>query len=272
MRSLGRSARSVAAIALAGALLLGALALAGCGSVRRPLGLIEAPPASPSARAADYARAVNLKRRDLPYFKAEDEDEADRHPRRERRSERRLERCIGITDDGEEPLADVSSPSFSAVSPPAYLSIQSSVEVEPDLKGAARGVRLMRSAKVAGCLRRVYIPALEALGSGAVEINKVSISRLRPPLPGVRLSYGYRVDALATVTTPTGELTAYRPAVEAPQSRTLPMHLDLLSFIVGPASVQLTATAMPTPASRILERNLLRRLHARAVALRGTLR
>jgi hypothetical protein len=264
MQSL-RISSTIAGVSL---LLIGACALVGCGSVRSPLGLMRAPAPPPSVRAAEYARAVNLKPADLPYFEAQDDDETDPHPARERRLERKVESCIGIDENDEaEPLASVSSPSFSATSPPAYLSIQSTVEVEPDLRGAARAVQLMRGDKVEGCLRRVYIPGLEGLEPSGVELRRVSISRLRPPLPGVSLSYGYRIDALATVSAPTAQLSAYRPVDEAPQSMTLPMHLDLLSFIVGPASVSLSATAMPTPASRILERNLLIRLHSRAVAL-----
>ncbi len=262
-----RSLRILSPLALVCLLALGAFALGGCGSVRRPLALMREPVASPSVRAAAYARAVNLKQADLPYFEAQEEEQSARDRRRERIRGREFERCVGAEDEGDRTLAEASSPDFTATSPPGYLSIQSSVAVAPSSRGAARAVRLMRSSRVENCMRQVYVPGLEELEPDGVEIRHVSFSRLRPPLPGVKLSFGFRMDAITVVSSPTAQLSAYRPAVEAPRTVTLPMHIDLFSFIVGPASIELTATAMPTPAARVLERNLLRRLHSRAVAL-----
>ena len=47
-------------------------------------------------------------------------------------------------------------------------------------------------------------------------------------------------------------------------ARTLKVYVDILGFAVGPVEVTLTATGIPAPVSKNLERNLLGVLHERA--------
>ncbi len=261
-----RPLRPLAAVVATGALCL--FATAGCGTVDAPVGAFDKPPVSASVQAADYARSVNLRASDVPYLEPQ-ADDRDGPSRRERRSEREFERCLGLEGQGEDkPLAEDESPEFAATTPGAYLSIQSSVEVQRDMRGAAKAVRILRGRRVADCMRRVYVPVIEGLGSGNTEVSRVSIRRLRPPLPGVDLSFGFRLSAITTVHPDLSQSVAYRPSADPLESHAVPIHIDLLDFLVGTAQITLTVNAAPTPASRALERNLLTKMHERALANR----
>jgi hypothetical protein len=212
-------------------------------------------------RASDYARAVNLHASDVPYFEPiPDEEEED--PEEARRRDRELMRCVGIEED-PDPLAEVKSPEFGTDSPGELLRVASTVEVGTDAERAVRELRLIRSRRAQRCLQRVYASAIEEEQSSTTELSDVSVSRLSPP-PGIEDAVGYRFSASATVHRSTSELTAYRRAAEPDASVIVKVYVDFIGFLVGPASVSLTATGAPTPVSRTLEHNLLRVLHERA--------
>jgi hypothetical protein len=213
-------------------------------------------------RASDYARAVNLHASDVPYFEPiPDEEEED--PEEERRHDRELMRCVGAEED-PEPLAEVKSPEFGTDSPGELLRVASTVEVGADAERAARELKLIRSRRAEHCLQRVYASAIEEEESSTAEVSDASVSRVRFPAPDIEDGFAYRFSASVTVHRSTSELTAYRPAAEPDASLTVKVYLDIIGFVVGPASVSLTATGVPTPVSRTLEHNLLRVLHERA--------
>ena len=87
---------------------------------------------------------------------------------------------------------------------------------------------------------------------------------MRFPAPGIEGGFAYRFTALVTVHAPTSQLSGYRPSAEAASSQTVKVYVDILGFAVGPVEVTLTATGLPSPVSRNLERNLLGVLHERA--------
>lgn len=245
---------TVVAICLAG------LAGLACGSDEGSSG--PSAEALAKVRASDYARAVNLHASDVPYFEPiPDEDEED--PEEARKHERELMKCVGVDED-PEPLAEVKSPEFGTDSPGELLRVASTVEVGADAERAARELRLVRSRRAEGCLQRVYAPVIEEEESSTAEVSDVSVSRLRFPAPDIEDGFAYRFAASVTVHRSTSELTAYRPAAEPDVSQTVRIYVDLLGFVVGPASVSLTATGAPAPVSRTLEHNLLRVLHERA--------
>lgn len=216
-------------------------------------------------RASDYARAVNLRASDVPYFEPiPDEDEED--PEEARKHDRELMRCVGVEED-PEPLAEVKSPEFGTDSPGELLRVASTVEVGADAERAARELKLIRSRRAERCLQRVYASAIEEEESSTAEVSDVSVSRVRFPAADIEDGFAYRFAASVTVHRSTSELTAYRPAAEPNASLTVRIYLDILGFVVGPASVSLTATGVPTPVSRTLEHNLLRVLHERATEL-----
>jgi len=213
-------------------------------------------------RASDYARAVNLRASDVPYFEPIPDDEEE-DPKEVRKHDRELMECVGV-EDGPEPLAEVKSPEFGTDSPGELLRVASSVEVGADADRAMGELRLIRSRRAEHCLRRVYASAIEEEESSTAEVRDVSVSRARFPAADIEDGFAYRFSASVTVHPSTSELTAYRPAAEPNASVTVRIYVDTIGFVVGPASVSLTATGVPTPVSRTLEHNLLRVLHERA--------
>jgi hypothetical protein len=213
-------------------------------------------------RASDYARAVNLHASDVPYFEPiPDSEEED--PTEARKHDRELMKCVGVEED-PEPLAEVKSPEFGTDSPGELLRVASAVEVGADAKRAAKELKLIRSRRAEHCLQRVYASAIEEEESSTAEVRDVSVSRVRFPAPDIEDGFAYRFTASVTVHPSTSELTAYRPAAEPNASVTVRIYVDIIGFVVGPTSVSLTATGVPTPVSRTLEHNLLRVLHERA--------
>jgi hypothetical protein len=212
-------------------------------------------------RAADYARAVNLRASDVPYFESiPDEDEEDR--KEAERRDRELMSCVGVEEE-PDPLAEVKSPEFGTDAPGELLRVGSTVEVGADAEQAMRELRLIRSRRAERCLRRVYVSAIEEEESSTAEVSDVSLARVRFPAPDVEDGFAYRFSASVTVHRSTSELSAYRSAAE-PASLTVKVYVDILGFVVGPTSVSLTATGAPAPVGRALERNLLGVLHERA--------
>ena len=88
------------------------------------------------------------------------------------------------------------------------------------------------------------------------------MSASRPPRSGI--GFAYRFTASVAVHAPTSQLSAYRPAADPKSAGTLKVYVDILGFAVGPVEVTLTATGIPAPVSKNLERNLLGVLHERA--------
>src|SRR5262249_41931470 len=129
----------------------------------------------------------------------------------------------------------------------------------------ARRAALYRSWRVRSCLQRVIAPAIEEQGSAGAEIEGVSISWRRPPLPGLAWSFGYRIKASVSLPGGTTQLAAYHPGFRpADEPATVPLYLDLLGFHLGRAEVTLVAVGAPTPVSEVLEGNVLRVLRDRA--------
>jgi hypothetical protein len=213
-------------------------------------------------RASDYARAVNLHASDVPYFGPIPDDEEE-DPKEARKHDRELMRCVGVEED-QEPLAEVKSPEFGTDSPGELLRVASTVEVGADAERAAQELKLIRSRRAEHCLQRVYASAIEEEESSTAGVSDVSVSRFRFPAADIEDGFAYRFAASVTVHRSTSELSAYRPAAEPDASVTVRIYVDIIGFVAGPASVSLTATGVPTPVSRTLERNLLRLLHQRA--------
>jgi hypothetical protein len=212
-------------------------------------------------RAAEYARDVNLRASDVPYFEPKPDEEED--PQERRRQDRELLKCIGAKDP-DDPVAKVESPTYGTESPGEVLNVASSVEVVLAAEEAARQLKLIRSRRAERCLQSVYVSALEEDESSTAEVRDAAVTRMRFPDPEIEDGFAYRFTATVTVHAPTSQLSAYRPAAETKASQTLKAYVDILGFAVGRVEVTLTATGIPAPVSKNLERNLLGLLHDRA--------
>jgi hypothetical protein len=238
----------------------------GCGGESADSGSGASAEALAKVRASDYARAVNLRASDVPYFEpVPDDEEEDEEESRKR--DRELERCVGAREV-EDPLTEVKSATFGTQSPGELLQVSSEVEVVADAEEAARQLRLLRSRRAERCLQRIYVSALEEEDSSTAEVSNASLSHL--PFPSAEISGGFafRFSASVTVYGSSSQLTAYRPdaqgVVEQAAKSTVKVYVDILGFVVGPAEVTLSATGAPAPVSRNLESSLLRVLHERA--------
>jgi hypothetical protein len=247
------------------AISLAAIAGLGCGSDGGDGGDGPSTEALAKVRASDYARAVNLRASDVPYFEPIPDEEED--PKEKRKHDRELMECVGVEED-PDPLAEVESPEFGTEAPGEVLQVGSTVEVGADAEQAARELRVIRGPRAARCLQRVYVSVIEEEDSSTAEVRNVSVSRLRFPAPDIEDGFAYRFAASVDVHPSTSELSAYRPAAEPAAPLTVKVYVDILGFVVGPASVSLTASGAPAPVSRTLEHNLLRVLHERATERR----
>jgi len=91
--------------------------------------------------AADFARGVNLRASDVPYFEPQP-DEGEEDPRQRHRQEQELLKCIGVKES-DDSLADVESPTYGTESPGELLNVASSVEVVLGAEEAAATLRAL---------------------------------------------------------------------------------------------------------------------------------
>ena len=201
-----RAPASILAVALAAAVGLG------CGAGDSTDGTSGASAeALARVRAAEFARGVNLRASDVPYFEVQPDEEED--PREKRRQDRELQKCIGV-GDAEESLATVDSPTYGTESPGEFLDVASSVDIVGGAGEAARQLRFVRSRRAESCMQSVYAGALRQDESSTAEVRGASVARVRFPAPGIQDSFAYRFTASVTVHAPTSQLSAYRPAAE----------------------------------------------------------
>lgn len=218
-------------------------------------------------QAVALAKAVNLRADDVPYFEERQVGpESEEDEERQRRLKRDFGRCLGGIDLSTHMVYE-ESPAFLNPADGEFLSVVSAVEVVPDAGLARRRANAYRSRRGMECFRRMLIPLLEEEGSNEVEVGKATISRLSLQAPEIEGGIlGYRISTTATITGADSQLTAYgRPTEVATPRQTVPIFIDFLGFVVGPAEVNLVTNGVPAPVSENFERNLLSVLHERAV-------
>jgi hypothetical protein len=218
-------------------------------------------------QAVAFAKAVNLRADDVPYFEERPvEPESEEDEERERRLKRDFGRCLGGIDLSAHMVYE-ESPAFLNSAGAEYLSVQSSVEVAPDAALARRRIDAYRTGRGKDCFRRTLTPLLEEEGSNEVEVGRTTVSRLSLKAPEIRGGIlAYRVSTTATITGADSQLTAYGPRAEvATPRRSFPVFIDFLGFTVGPAEVSLFMNGAPAPVSENFERNLLSVLPERAI-------
>jgi len=265
-------------LSLLAALLTGA-AIAGCGgggSLGDLDGFEEADRSAPvpagwgwlitEADAERLARSINLRLADVPYFEQMPDDDEGRDVE-DRRLERRFRRCVHLAGPEVETVVERSSSIFGASGGGGFLTVQSQVEVMPTAYVAREQARLLRRPRALACLDRIYSPAFERDSSRA-DVGSVGISRLPVPEPGPADAVGLRISARISVSPEPSRLVSLS-STTASTVRTVPVDIDILTFVVGHADVSLIATGAPDPVSRHLEGNLLRLLHDRALEASG---
>lgn len=217
------------------------------------------PPAgkSPShERALAFAQAVNLTADDVPGFTAKIKHDSD--SAREKKLGRELAQCTGATglSSGEQTfpgegkaVADESSKDFELKHGVIDFSVSSGVSVQSSAAGARKGLQAIRSAHVRKCFSH-YLQLLFAGQhvQGATP-GPVSIQSGTPPAPGTSGGFGWRITASFTI-----------------RGIKVPIYLDFLGFVDGPAEVTLLSSGLLRPFPAEVQQHLFATLLARAKA------
>jgi hypothetical protein len=196
--------------------------------------------------ALAYAHAVNLTATDVPGFSVSSKHERD--TAEEKQLEHQMLRCAGNLTAGKG-LAEVSSPNYALKRGILDLGVSSEVGVAPTPALATRELASIRSAHVRGCFSR-YLDLLfkSKQFSGAI-VSPVSIASGTPPAPGTAGGFGWRVTATFTV-----------------QRIKVPLYLDILGFVYGPARVTLFSSGVLRPFPAPIQQGLFSLLLSRAKA------
>lgn len=199
-------------------------------------------------RALAFARAVNLTSADVPGFSVSSTHE--RGTAQERRLERQMLRCAGTPGSGKG-LAEVSSEDYALKRGIIDFGVSSEVGVAETPTLAARELAAIRSAHVRGCFSHYLDLLFRSKQFGGAIVSPVSIASGTPPAPGTAGGFGWRVMATFTV-----------------QDIRVPLYLDILGFVYGPARVTLFSSGVLRPFPAAVQQGLFSLLLSRAKAHR----
>jgi hypothetical protein len=199
-----------------------------------------------SARAAAFARAVNLQAADVPGFRASPKEE--RSSPTEKRRELEVQRCMGGVSE-QETLGELGSPNFKRSATLAEQTVSSGVTVERSSAIAKRELDALRSARGSSCFAHFLEQTFKGQGQSGTGIGPISIRRGIPPAQGTAGGFGWRVSASVVV-----------------HSVRIPFYMDILGFVYGPAEVTLFSTGLPAPFPAAAEQHLYMLLLSRAKA------
>ncbi len=214
-------------------------------------------PSSPSApltkpRAEAFARAVNLRARDVPGFAAAGPS-GGQEDGRERQLQRRFLACIGRTSlESGQPAPEASSPRFSRRGLLGD-SVSSSVSFAASARAAGEELALLRSAKTRRCLTSYLDELFGGRRPGAhppsFSIRGVTVSQGVPPAPGSSGGFAWRIRADVALK---GVLA--------------PFYFDILGFVYRQADVRLESTGLLVPFPAAAQEELFSLLLRRAEA------
>ncbi|MFI4985710.1 MAG: hypothetical protein ACHQAV_06985 [Solirubrobacterales bacterium] len=199
-------------------------------------------------RALTFARAVNLTATDVPGFSVSSQHE--RGTAEERQLEHQMLRCAGNLSAGKG-LAEVSSQDYALKRGILDLGVSSEVGVAQTSALATRELATIRSAHVRGCFSHYLDLLFKSKQFNGAIVSPVSIASGTPPAPGTAGGFGWRVTATFTV-----------------QRIRVPLYLDILGFVYGPARVTLFSSGVLRPFPAAVQQGLFSLLLSRAKAHR----
>ncbi len=195
-------------------------------------------------RALAFAHAVNLTSADVPGFTASTKHDSDSSS--EKRLEREMLQCAGIAKS-EKAIVEQSSKSFQLKHGILDFGISSEVGVQPSAAQAKQGLAALRSAHVRGCFTHYLNQLFKSEKFGGADVGPVTIQTGTPPAPGTSGGFGWRVTATFTV-----------------HDIKVPIYLDFLGFVDGPAEVTLLSSGLLRPFPASVQQHLFALLLARA--------
>ena len=194
---------------------------------------------------------MNLTAADVPGFSSS--GSARGGPRSHKRAEGELFGCAGARRSGARTrstdVASASSPSFEFRHGIIDVGVSSEVGVSRSSALADAELAALHSGRVRTCFERYLHSVLAAGHSRATRIGPVTIESGNPPAPGTSGSFGWRVRA-------TFGLKGLR----------VPVYLDLLGFVYGPARVTLVSSGALRPFPALAQQRLFALLLTRARA------
>jgi hypothetical protein len=212
------------------------------------------PSQGPSHESATaFARAVNLTSDDVPGFTpSEKHSSSSAH---QKRLERAMLRCAGIgassgaiggTGKG---VLEESSKDFELKRQILDFSVSSEVSVQASAAQALQGLQAIRSPHVRSCFSHYLSLIFKEEQVKGATAGPVTIQAGTPPAPGTSGGFGWRVTATFDV-----------------HGVKLPIYLDFLGFVDGPAEVTLTSSGLLRPFPASVQQHLFSLLLSRAKA------
>ncbi len=210
-------------------------------------------------RALAFAQSVNLTPEDVPGFTARSKH--DSSSAREKQLGRELAHCtgaaaVGSGESGEshlpgegKSLADQSSKDFELKHGIIDFSVSSQVSVQSSAADARKGLQAIRSAHVRKCFSRYLQMLFAGEKVKGATAGPVSIQAGDPPAPGTSGGFGWRITASFIV-----------------HGIKVPIYLDFLGFVDGPAEVTLLSSGLIRPFPAEVQQHLFTTLLARAKA------
>lgn len=207
-----------------------------------------APGQAPSHESAlAFARAVNLTSADVPGFTpSEKHSSSSEH---EKRLERAMLRCAGIGASKTKGVLEASSKDFQLKHQILDFSVSSEVSVQASTAQALHGLDAIRSPHVRSCFSRYLTLIFKSEQVKGATAGPVKIQAGTPPAPGTSGGFGWRVTATFTV-----------------HKVKLPIYLDFLGFVDGPAEVTLLSSGLLRPFPASVQQHLFSLLLTRAKA------
>ncbi len=196
------------------------------------------------ARATAFARAVNLTAADVPGFKVSSTHEHETAA--EKRLEHEMLRCVGALGSNDA-IAEMSSEEFERATNTLDESVQSSVSVARTPTRAAMELTAIRAPHVRVCLSHYLDLLFKSHKYHGATVSPVSISQGTPSASGATGSFSWSIATAITL-----------------RSVKVPLHIEILGFVAGPAEVSLFTAGVPLPFSAATEGRLFSLLLARA--------
>jgi hypothetical protein len=196
--------------------------------------------------ALAFARAVNLTSSDVPGFTSSEKHSSSSE--REKRLERAMLRCSGV-GGGTKGVLEESSKDFQLKHQILDFSVSSEVSVQASSAQALHGLDAIRSPHVRTCFSHYLSLVFKSEQVKGATAGPVKIQAGTPPAPGTAGGFGWRVTATFTV-----------------KKVKLPIYLDFLGFVDGPAEVTLLSSGLLRPFPASVQQHLFSLLLTRAKA------
>ncbi len=203
--------------------------------------------AAAKAQARAFASTVNLKAGDVPGFHVSTA-EHQHESAAEKRLEPQLLRCVGGAGTNR-PTVEASSPDFERGASILTQSVSSQVTVARTRALAANELAAIRDGHLQGCLSHYFNLLLNSQDLHGASVGAVSVKHGSPPAPGVDGSFGLRFTDTLTL-----------------RGLRIPLYVDMLGFVDGPAEVSLFTFGVPRQFPAALEERLFSLLLERAKA------